>query len=168
VCIDARGAAHVHAAEPGVATTSATRAEALAAPFLCEADPTLTCSDLLGSFARAHALVAVGPRSGFLIAHEPFDSPFTRCWRVIEACSADERVARQMLRRRGIGRVDVKVRGHALGAAELARRLGRPKGERGLLAIARLAEGHAAFLLEIPAPDARAAGGADPILSRSP
>jgi predicted RNA methylase len=170
-CIDACGASHVHAAEPGVEAASATRAQALAAPFLCEADPTLTCSGLLGSFARAHALTPVGPRSGFLIAQgacdAPPSSPFVRSWRVLETCAADERVVRAMLRRHGIGAVDVKVRGHALGAVELARRLRRSQGARGLLAIARLAEGHAAFLLEIRGPDARATGGADPILSRS-
>lgn len=166
-CIDSAGTSHLYSAAHDVQARCATRAEALAAPFLCESDPTLTCSGLLGAFARDHELALVGPCSGFLIAPQAVGSAFVGCWRVIESCSADERVVRAMLQRRDIGSVDVKVRGHALGAAELARRLHRGSGARGLLAIARLEDGHAAFLLAAREPEARAPGGAEPILSRS-
>jgi len=169
-CIDAAGGVHVLSGphDPAAAAEVATRAEALQAAWLCEADPALTCSGLLGIFARSEGLALLGPRSGFLASARRIQAPFVRCWRVLEAGSADERVLRERLRRRDIGAVDVKVRGHALGANELARRLAGRGERRGLVAIARLAQGHAAFLLENEPPDDRDRGGADPILSRSP
>jgi hypothetical protein len=143
-----------------VCTPSAARATA----WLCEADPALTCSGLLGAYANEHELELAGPGLGFLAAPQRVHTPFVRCWRVLEACSADERTLRALLRRHSIGPVDVKVRGHALGAAELSQRLRGKRGRRGLVAIGRLSEGHAAWLLETTAEDPRSPAAAQPIL----
>ncbi len=141
------------------------RAEALGARWLLEPDAALVRSGLIGTLARRCGARPVGPRIAYLGLTAEALGPEARAatafgpaWRVLDSGEADPKRVRAMLRAHDVGEVTVKKRGHPDSAETLARRF-RGKGRlRGWLAIARLASGHAAWLLEPPESSASAEG----------
>jgi hypothetical protein len=126
--------------------------EAAAAAWLADPDPALIRSGLLGAFARSIDARPLGPRIAFLGGARRPASPWIRSWLVLESAPADPRSVRAMLARHGIGRCDVLRRGHPSPTEELERVFRGRGRRRGLLAVARLARGHRAFLLGAGAP----------------
>ena len=111
-------------------------------------DPALVRSGLLGLLALRLGLAPIGPRLAWLGGRERPDSPLLRTWRVVDQSSADPKRVRAMLRRHEIGPVRVLKRGHPDRPEVLERKFRGTGPRRGLVAVARLAQGHAALLLE--------------------
>ena len=116
--------------------------------FLAEPNPSVVRSGLLGELANRVGMAPISPEIAWLGGPERPDSPFLTPWKVLDSSTADPKRVRAMLSRNGIGTVAVKTRGHPDRPEVLERRF-RGSGERrGLLAVARLERGHAAFLLD--------------------
>ena len=122
--------------------------EAASIRWLAEPGPAVVRSGLFGLLARRVGMAPLGPGIGWLGGPERPDSPFLGAWRVLDSSTADPRRVRAMLARHDVGPVAVWKRGHPERPEVLERRL-RGRGARpGLLAIARLERGHAAYLLD--------------------
>lgn len=148
LALDAAGAARSFAGEPLRAEPLAAE-EARRAAWLFEPDPALVRSGLLGSYAAAHGLRPLGPGIAFLAGDGPrAGADLLAALRVLDVAPADPKRVRAMLRRHDVGEVEILKRGHPLSAGELARALRGKGARRGTLAVARLARGHAAFLVE--------------------
>ena len=118
--------------------------------FLAEPDPAVIRAGLLGLLSEQVGLLPVAPRIAFLGGDRPASSPLLRSWKVLGCSTLDRKQVRALLRRHDVGPVTVKKRGHPDPSVVLERRF-RGSGDRpGLLAVTRLAEGHLAYLLELP------------------
>ncbi len=129
--------------------------EAARCAWLCDPDPALVCSGLLGAFALAHELRPVDAHIAFLGGEQPPSSALVRSWRVRASCPADDRRVRALLREHGVGAVRVLRRGHPLASDELERRWSRGSGASAVVAVARIGDAHLAWLLEPHAHEAR-------------
>ena len=116
--------------------------------WLCDPDPAVIRSGLLGLLSLELGLAPIAPRLAWLGGREQPDSPLLRSWRVLDQTSADPKRVRAMLARHDIGPVRVMKRGHPDRPEALERRFRGRGSRRGLVAVARLEQGHAAFLLE--------------------
>lgn len=148
------GSAESFRGEPRAAPALAPE-EAARCAWLCDPDPALVCSGLLGTFALAHELRPVDAHIAFLGGERPVHSALVRSWRVRDRCPADDRRVRAMLREHEVGAVRVLKRGHPLASEELERRWSRASGARATVAVARIGEAHLAWLLEPHAHEAR-------------
>jgi len=121
--------------------------EAREVRWLADPDPSIVRAGLLGLAAQEAGLRPLAPRLGYLGGREaPPEGPW-RAWQVLDCAPLDTRRVRAMLREHDIGSLQVRKRGHPDRAEVLERRL-RGKGRRrGHLAVARLEDGHAAYLL---------------------
>jgi hypothetical protein len=118
--------------------------------WLAEPDPAVIRAGLVGPLAREQGMRPLGPRLAYLGSEQRPSSPMLRSWRVLETSALDPKRVRAMLRRHDVGPLTVKKRGHPDDAQTLARRFKGPGERHGLLAVARLAKGHGALLLEVP------------------
>jgi hypothetical protein len=118
--------------------------------WLCEPDPAAIAAGLVPRLCREQGLAPVAPRIAYLGGGAPPASPFLRAWPVLATSSADPRRVRAMLDEHDVGPVTVKKRGHPDDAATLARRFAGRGARRGLVAVARTARGHRAWLLGEP------------------
>lgn len=122
--------------------------------WLCDPDPGVVRAGLLGQLAWDLGLAPIGPGLDWLGATDQPDSAFLRCWRVLDQTSGDPKRVRAMLREHDIGPVRVIKRGHPDRPEVLERRLRGRGSRRGLVAVARLEQGHATLLLEGDGPPA--------------
>lgn len=136
-------------------------AAAAGTAWLAEPDPAVIRAGLVGALAARVGFRPLGPRLAYLGGeHEPQAEGLLRAWRVLGTAPLDRRRVRALLAEHDVGPLTVKKRGHPDPADVLARRL-RGSGSRpGLLAVARLEQGHLALLLQPPeAPRSPAASG---------
>jgi hypothetical protein len=117
-------------------------------PYLHDPDPCLVRSRLLGTLAAEHSLRALHPMLALLVGDSPVISPFLDPFRVLGSAPLDRRRVRALLRANNIGSIEVRKRGHPDRAEVLAKRFKGPGEKRGILFIARLDEGHRAYLAE--------------------
>jgi len=145
--LDADGTRAVLRGEPFPAAPLAP-ARARSVAWLSEPDPALVRSGLLGVLAGELGLATLDPHLAFLGSDRDPLSPWLRSWRVLGCVPLDRRHVRALLAAHGVGPLSVIKRGHPDDPSTLARRY-RGAGDRpGLLAVARLAGGHVAYLLE--------------------
>ncbi|MCC7014496.1 MAG: hypothetical protein IT454_18190 [Planctomycetes bacterium] len=116
--------------------------------WLLDPDPAVVRSGLLGRLAFGISARGLDPQLAYLLSEERPSSPWVRGWRVLETSSADPKRVREALRRHDIGPVQVLKRGHPEPAEVLERRFRGPGQRRGLLAVARIGDGHRVFLLD--------------------
>ena len=116
--------------------------------YIHDPDPCLVRSKLLGTLASAHELRALHPMLALLVGKSPVVSPFLDPFRVLGSAPLDPRRVRDMLRAHDVGPIEVRKRGHPDPAEVLARRFKGPGERRAILFIARLDEGHRAYLAE--------------------
>lgn len=115
--------------------------------WIADPDPGLIRSGLLGALAEAEGLSPLAGSIAYLGGDHPPTSPFLRAYEVLGSEPLDPRRVRALLRAEGIGPVTVKKRGHPDDASTLAHRFKGKGKARGLLLIARLEEGHRAYLV---------------------
>ena len=153
VALDGAGGVARLGGEP-TATPALRAAEAAAVAWIAEPDPGVIRSGLLGLLAREQGLRPVGPGIAYLGGSDRPDSPLLQAWRVVDSARADPRRVRAMLQRHGIGPVRVRKRGHPDAPPVLERRFRGRGRQRGELLVARLEEGHRAYLVA-PCPRSR-------------
>ncbi|WP_145069861.1 THUMP-like domain-containing protein [Engelhardtia mirabilis] len=128
--------------------TPLTAAEVEACAFIVEPHAAVVRSGLIGALCPQLGVSPLGPRLAFLGGREPVPHPLARRWRVLASCAADRRRVRAMLREADVGPIEVFTRGHPTPPEKLAKSLRGPGHCPGVVLIARLAEGHRAFLVE--------------------
>jgi len=98
--------------------------------FVFEPDPAVRAADLVGALAAEHRLMAVARRGVYLTGEAPVEDAALSCFEVQEVLPFDVRKLKSLLRRRRIGRLEVKSRGVPL-EPELIRRQLRVEGDDG-------------------------------------
>ena len=100
------------------------------------------------TLALEHDLRILHPMIALLVGDSPAISAFLDPFRVLGSAPLDRRRVRELLRDHNIGPIEVRKRGHPERAEVLAKRFKGPGEKRGTLFIARLDEGHRAYLAE--------------------
>jgi THUMP domain-like len=129
---------------PGPRTLTAHRGPPLdCAPpggWLLDPNPAVTRAGLVEELGRDLGAWKLDPRIAFLSADRPVASPFGRLLRVDASLPWNLKRLREVLRRRGIGTVEVRKRGSAVDVADLTARL-RPRGPaRAVVVLTRVAD----------------------------
>jgi hypothetical protein len=91
--------------------------------FLLDPSPAVTRAGLVETLARDLGAWKLDPRIAFLSADRPLRTPFGRLLAVDASLPWNLKRLRQVLRERGVGTVEVRKRGSAVDAADLAARL---------------------------------------------
>lgn len=79
--------------------------------YVFDPDPAVFAARLVGQLARQHDLNAVHPAACYLTGDRPIDEPCMQGFEVAEVLPFDRKRLRGLLRQRGIGRLEIKVRG---------------------------------------------------------
>jgi hypothetical protein len=98
-----------------------------AARYLYEPDPAVIRSGAVATLADRLGAHALASRVAYLAAETLVPTPFATPLEVLEVMAFDERTLRSWVRDRGIGTIEIKVRGLDVDPAALRRRL-KPKG----------------------------------------
>ena len=115
--------------------------------FLFDPNPSLVRSGLLGLFASQHGLAPLAPKLGYLGGSEPVQTPFGRCFPVLDSCGLHNKPVKAMLEAFDVGNFEIRMRGHQERPEDLIRRFRGKGSKRGHLAIARLEETRRVYLL---------------------
>jgi THUMP domain-containing protein len=125
--------------------------------WLYEPDPAVIRAHLVGAVVADLDGRLLDPTIAYLTADVPVVTPFARAYEVTDVLPFKIRALRDLLRRRGVGRLTVKKRGSTIEPEALRRELLR--GSRGdaeaTLIVTRVA-GRATALLARPAPNPQA------------
>ena len=147
-----RGADRVETLEAGdderAPVAPLTPSEAAEVAWIAEPDPAVLRAGLLEAQAGRSGARPLGPGIAYLGADERPRLPLLSSFRVLDTTPVDRRRVRAMLGRHDVGPLTVKRRGHPQDADTLAKRFRGPGKKRGLLVVARLEEGHRAWLVE--------------------
>jgi hypothetical protein len=95
--------------------------------WVFDPDPALVHSGLLDRFAAAHGLGRVASGVDYLAGPFDVDTPFLAAFRVIETLPLDLKKLARLVRDRGLGPLEIKVRGLGLTPEQVRPRL-RPPG----------------------------------------
>jgi hypothetical protein len=133
-CVDAEGA-HTFAGEGGAVAPQAERI----GRYLFEPDPAVLAADLAGALAGEHALATVEPGIAYLTADRRVAHPLLSAFEVDEVLALDVKRVAALVRGRGIGRLEVKVRGVEGDPAELRRRVNSQGDGEATLLVTRIA-----------------------------
>jgi THUMP domain-like len=107
--------------------------------FLLDPNPAVTRAGLVEELARRLGAWRLDPRIAFLTADAPLPTPFGRPLRVDASLPWNLKRLRQVLRERRVGTVEVRKRGSAVDAGELATRLRLRGDERAVVVLTRVA-----------------------------
>lgn len=145
------------------------RHEVRAATWIGDPDPAVVRSGLLGALAERLGLRTLDPHLAFLAtcaADPPPATPWLKPYPVVGCVPLDRKKVRALLARHDIGPVEVVKRGHPEPAERLARRFSGAGRRRGVLLVARLEDGHVAYL-SVPRSDGpRNRGSESPVPDR--
>jgi SAM-dependent methyltransferase len=109
--------------------------------FLLDPSPAVTRAGLVEELARDLGDAwKLDPRIAFLSADEPLRSPFGRLLRVDASLPWNLKRLRGVLRERGVGAIEVRKRGSAVDAADLATRLRLRGDARAVVVLTRVAD----------------------------
>ncbi len=103
--------------------------------WIFDPDPAILRAGLLDGFARSHGLSRAGDGIDYLTAPEKIDSSFLSGFSVMDSTSLDPKRMKEMVRRHGIGRLEIKVRGIDLAPETLRARLDLKGNESATLLI---------------------------------
>ena len=146
--IDAQGLESTFSGSPE-ACAPLSASEAATAAWIADPDPALLRAGLLGNLARELDLAPLAAEIAYLGGSTRPRSPFLRVWKVLASCPLDRKKVRAMLREHDIGPISVRRRGNPEAPESLMRKFGGSGSKRGHLLIARLADEHRAFLVEL-------------------
>ena len=121
--------------------------------YLLEPDGAVIRARLIGDLARALRGRMLDPTIAWISCDAVPDSPFGQAFRVVAELAVDERALRRELAARGVGTLEIKVRGLDIDPHAFRRRLA-PKGDaRATLILTRVAGRRRAILAErLPSP----------------
>lgn len=116
--------------------------------FVVEPDGAVIRARLIGDLARSLGGRMISPGIAYITTDAAPSTPFARGFRVIESLPFDEKVLKQALRARGIGRLEIKKRGVDTDPAMLRKRLALEGSATAVLIVTRVAGRHRALLAE--------------------
>ncbi len=117
-----------------------------AGSFVYEPHAALLASHLAGHFAMEHGLRALARRVAYYTSNRRISTPLAAGFEVIDVLPLDRRRLKQTLRSKGIGQLEVKVRGVPIDPQVLAKQLRGPGSESATVLIASLKRGVTAVL----------------------
>lgn len=79
--------------------------------YVFDPDSAVIAAGLTGHLARRHALAAIHPAASYLTGDDLLDDGCLQCFEVSDALPFDRKRLRALVRQRGIGRLEIKVRG---------------------------------------------------------
>jgi len=95
-------------------------------------------------------LQMIDPHIAYLTGAIVVDTPFARCWQVIDTLPFNERHLRQRLRQLNGGAITVKKRGSPVDTDALAKRLSQPGGIPYVVILTRVSGQHTALICQGP------------------
>lgn len=127
--------------------------------WIADPDPAVVRAGQLERVARSAGMRPLARELGYLGGERVSDAPGLSFYRVLGSVPLDRKRVRALLNHHDIGPLTVKQRGHSDSADVLAARHARKQGRRGTLIVARLDDGHRAYLVE-PVADVKSGGSA--------
>ncbi|KJC65162.1 THUMP-like domain-containing protein [Agreia bicolorata] len=137
-----------HSAELVAAGDSVDADVAELGTYLYEPDGSVIRARLIGDLARSLDARMLSEQIAYLTSDTLVSSPFVAAFRVVDALPSDESKLKKELRRRGIGRLEIKKRGVDIDPAVLRRRLSLSGDAEATLVMTRVAGRHTAILAE--------------------
>lgn len=116
--------------------------------YLYEPDGSVIRARLIGDLARSLGARMLSDQIAYLTSDTVVSSPFVAAFRVVDTLPSDESKLKKELRRRGIGRLEIKKRGVDIDPAVLRRRLSLSGDAEATLVMTRVAGRHTAILAE--------------------
>jgi hypothetical protein len=116
--------------------------------YLYEPDGSVIRARLIGDLARSLDARMVSEQIAYLTSDTLVSSPFVAAFRVVDILPSDESKLKKELRRRGIGRLEIKKRGVDIDPATLRRRLSLSGEAEATLVMTRVKGRHTAILAE--------------------
>jgi SAM-dependent methyltransferase len=108
--------------------------------WLLDPSPAVTRAGLVEDLARDLGAWKLDPRIAFLSADRPLRTPFGRLLAVEASLPFNAKRLRELLRRRGVGTVEVRKRGSAVDVDDLTARLRLRGDAHAVLALTRVAD----------------------------
>ena len=106
--------------------------------YLFEPDAAVLAADLGGALAAKHGLVALHPAVPYLTGDEPIADGVMQCFEISDELPFDRKRLKALLRKREIGRLEIKVRGVDDSPEQIRRRLQLRGPEEAVLVVVRL------------------------------
>ena len=120
-------------------------------PLLLDPDPSIVRSGLVDLLCERHGLGRLDDAEEYLTADAAPGTGFVTPFEVLDRCGNNAKQIRSMLRRHGMGPLEVKTRHVGADANRLQKSLQKPDGDPGVLFLARLAGRTHAVLCRRPA-----------------
>ncbi|HZZ72302.1 MAG TPA: hypothetical protein VFE24_08610 [Pirellulales bacterium] len=114
--------------------------------FVYEVDAAVLAARLTGQLAAEHGLLAIDPHGGYLTGPDVVQDAALTPFEVLETLAFDRKRLKGALAARGIGRLEIKKRGHFPDPAVLRRELATAGPESATLLLAQLETSSAAIL----------------------
>lgn len=118
------------------------------AEYVYEPDGGVIRARLIGDLARSLGASTISRDIAYLSSSSAVETPFAQCFRVIETFPLDEKRLRLELKKRGIGRVEIKKRGVDVDPAAFRKKLQLSGSNEATLILTRVAGRHTALLCE--------------------
>ncbi|GAA4673713.1 class I SAM-dependent methyltransferase [Frondihabitans cladoniiphilus] len=116
--------------------------------YVYEPDGGVIRARLIGDLARLLDASMISRDIAYLTSATAVETPFAQCFRVLETFPLDEKRLRQELKKRGIGRVEIKKRGVDVDPAAFRKKLQLSGANEATLILTRVAGRHTALLCE--------------------
>jgi SAM-dependent methyltransferase len=118
--------------------------------YLYEPDPAVIRAHVIGQLAEQLGAAQIDHEIAYLTADRAIDTPFARCWRVLEWLPWNLKRLRARLHALDAGAVTVKKRGSPLDTDALARQLSGDGARALVVVLTRVADQPAALICEGP------------------
>ncbi|BDZ49124.1 hypothetical protein GCM10025867_13650 [Frondihabitans sucicola] len=118
------------------------------AEYVYEPDGGVIRARLIGDLARQLGASTISRDIAYLSSSAATETPFAQCFRVLETFPLDEKRLRQELKKRGIGRVEIKKRGVDVDPAAFRKKLQLSGSNEATLILTRFRGHHTALLCE--------------------
>jgi hypothetical protein len=118
--------------------------------YIYEPDSAVIRAGLVTHLAACHDLQMIDPHIAYVTGAIVVNTPFARCWHVIDTLPFNERLLRQRLRQLDGGAITVKKRGSPVDTDALAKRLSHPNGVPYVVILTRVSGQHTALICQGP------------------
>lgn len=116
--------------------------------YVFDPDAAVLAAKLVGTLAAEHRLAALGPSVAYLTGDQAVDDPALACFEVTDVLPFDLKRLKQLLRSRGIGRLEIKKRAVRQEPEQLRRQLGLSGDHSAVLLLAPVNERTTAILAQ--------------------
>lgn len=118
--------------------------------WLHEPDPAIIRGRFIGNLAHSVEGRMIAPEIAWITTDEAVETPFAQSFRVLERFKLDRPLLKKALRARGIGALEIKVRGVDLDPAQFRKELALKGDASATLICTRVGEQRVAILAERP------------------